>query len=91
MLKMSMEDFIEEIKAEMFGYEEIGEENINKWVDTFKNYVKQKKDKKNRISYKANSVNINLKDESDLFNIVDKYYAAVENDDVDNYFNNFSV
>jgi hypothetical protein len=91
MFKISLEDFKEEIKAEMYGYEEIEESLIEKWFNVFNEYIDEKKDKKNRISYKANSVTINLKDESDIFKIVDNFFAAVENEELENYWSSFQI
>ena len=91
MLKILLEDFVEEIKAEMYGYEEIEEDEINIWFENFERFVKDKKDKRNIIRYKGEEISINLKDESDLFSIVDKYLAAIENDELDKYFESFSL
>lgn len=84
MFKMPIEDFKEEIKAEMYGYEEIDEQLIKRWFDTFDKYIKAKK--KNELIVYGKSVEIKLKDESDLFMIVDKYLAAVVNEDLDAYY-----
>ena len=91
MLKILLEDFVEEIIAEMYGYEEIEEDEINIWFEKFERFVKDKKDKRNIIRYKGEEISINLKDESDLFSIVDKYLAAIENDELDKYFESFSL
>lgn len=89
MIKLDVEEFIEEIKAEMYGYEEIDEELIELWEKKFRDYIKEKKAKKNRINYKTNSILI--KDESELFDIVDNYLAAIVNDEMDQYWANYSI
>lgn len=89
MIKMHVEEFIEEIKAEMYGYEEIEEGLIELWEKKFRDYIKEKKAKKNRINYKTNSILI--KDESELFDIVDNYLAAIVNEETDQYWDNYSL
>lgn len=89
MIKLDVEEFLEEVKAEMYGYEEIDEELIELWEKKFRDYIKEKKAKKNRINYKTNSILI--KDESELFDIVDNYLAAIVNDEMDQYWANYSI
>lgn len=84
-------DFIEEVKAEMAGYEEIEKELIDQWVDTFNKYLKRKNLKDKHIIVKGDNVSIKLDDESELFKIVDKFYAAVENEDLDAYWTDWSL
>ncbi len=43
MLKMELEEFIEEVKAEMYGYEEIAESQIVDFEKHFRSWVKNKK------------------------------------------------
>lgn len=88
MLVLPIEDFKEEIKAEMYGYEEISEALINRWFDSFDVYL-NKKQKDERIVRKGNAIEIKLKDESDLFMIVDKYLAAVMNEEIEAYYLDF--
>ncbi|GKX30839.1 hypothetical protein SH1V18_33190 [Vallitalea longa] len=88
MIKLEMEEFIEEIKAEMYGYEEIEESQINEWESKFRAFIMQenkKKTKNNRIKFGPNSIIIELKDETDIFKIADKYLVAVVNNEVDKY------
>jgi len=91
MFALSKVDFIEEVKAEMAGYEEIGQDNINLWVERCKQYLAKKKLKDKRVQVKGDQVTIKLDDESELFKIVDKYLAAIENEDLDAYWNNWSL
>ena len=90
MLKLAYDEFVEEVKAEMYGYEEIGETNIAKWFDTLNDYVIAKK-KSTIFTYKGDVVEVALKDESDLFMIVDRYLAAVVNEDLDKYYTDWSL
>jgi hypothetical protein len=87
-IKLEIEEFVEEIKAEMYGYEEIEENIINVWESKFRIYledIKNKKTKNDKIKFKANSIIIELKDETDIFKIVDKFLAAVVNEELDKY------
>lgn len=88
MLILPIEDFKEEVKAEMYGYEEISEQLISRWFTAFDAYVSSKK-KDERIQKKGSTVDIKLKDESDLFMVVDKYLAAVMNEELEAYFSDF--
>ncbi len=91
MLELSKLDFVEEVKAEMAGYEEIDQAQIEKWVARFEKYLSDKNLKDKRIKVKGNQVSIRLDDESDLFKIVDKYLAAIENEELDEYWNGWSL
>ncbi len=90
MIKLNGKDFLAEVEAEMAGYEELGEDSIKRWLDNFNAYV-GKKSKDKRIDYKGNDLIVKLDDESELFNIVDCYYAAVVNEDLENYFKDWSL
>ncbi|QUH30246.1 hypothetical protein [Vallitalea guaymasensis] len=89
MIKLELEEFVEEIKAEMYGYEEIEESMINDWEDRFRAWVAKVKDKKiknDRIKFGPNSIKVELKDETDIFKIVDKFLVAVTHNEIDKYF-----
>ena len=90
MLVLPMEDFLEEIKAEMYGYEEISEAHITRWFDTMDMYIKKKK-KSERLVYSDNRIDVKLKDESDLFMIVDRYLAAIAHDDLEAYYTDWKL
>ncbi len=79
MFKIPLEDFIEEIKAELFSYDEIEEEKIEFWE---KNFLKSKETFKT-VKFKNNE--IILKDEEDLFEIADGFYSAILNEEEDKY------
>lgn len=94
MIKLEIEEFIEEIKAEMYGYEEIEENIINEWESKFQLYlkdIKSKKTKNDKIKIKSNSIIIELKDETDIFKIVDKFLAAVVNEELDKYWTDWAL
>lgn len=90
MLKLSYDEFVEEVKAEMQGYEEIEEGDIDKWFETLEAFVADKK-KSAIFNYKDNRIEVELQDESDLFMIVDRYYAAVVNEELVKYYSDWSI
>lgn len=90
MLRLSLEEFKEEVKAEMYGYEEIEKSAIDKWFKTLDSFLAAKK-KSSIFKYKNGDVMVELKDESDLFMVVDRYLAAIVNEDLDKYFTDWSL
>ncbi|QUI24763.1 hypothetical protein HZI73_21745 [Vallitalea pronyensis] len=96
MLKMELEEFIEEVKGELYGYEEIEEAQIVDFEKRFRAWVADKKaqgkkNKNDRIKFGPNSIIVTLKDESDLFKIVDRYLAAVVDEETGQYWENWSI
>lgn len=92
MLKLSLQDFKEEIKAEMYGYEELTEESIKDWFDHLETYIKEKQGSKDRVIYKADGkITIILDDESELFGIADKYLLAVEDEKLAEYWQGWEL
>lgn len=90
MLKLSYEEFIEEIKGEMYGYEEITETDIEKWFTVLDDFTSKEK-KSGLLTYSKDGIQVTLKDEADLFMVVDKYLAAIVNDELDKYFDQWSI
>lgn len=84
------QDFLEEIKMEMYGYDEIEEEYIFDWQKRATKWVKQIKNRKNIIK-KNTSISIEIEDESDIFKIVDSYYYAIVHEDLEQYWASFSL
>jgi hypothetical protein len=82
-------EFVEEVKAEMAGYEEISEELIEAWVVKFEDYVSKKKNEK--LIKKGQDVQIKLDDEAELFKIVDRYLVAIENDEIEAYWQDWKL
>ena len=91
MFSLLKDEFIEEIKAEMAGYEELTQEHINDWVQHFEKYVSQDKVKNDKLKRKGNTIEIVLKDESELFGIVDKYLVAVEGEELASYWEDWKL
>lgn len=85
MLKITVEDFIEEIQQEIIGYEELGEEKAKNWVEKFLNILKSKKLK--IIKEEQDKKYIYLKDETELFAYVDNYLVALNYNEEEKYWN----
>lgn len=81
MLKLTVNEFIEEIKEEISCYEELGEQYSQKWEAKFKELLNSSKIKKSLLKGDM----IVLKDEADLFSLVDNYWAAVYSNEEDKY------
>ncbi|MDF1616700.1 hypothetical protein [Petrocella sp. FN5] len=89
MLKMNITEFRDEIKTEMLGYEEITEALVEKWFENFEAFIDAKRPS-GLLEYKGSQVEVMLKDETDLFMMVDRYLAAIVNEDLDNYFTDWT-
>lgn len=91
MIKLSKDEFIEELIAEVEGYEEITDEQKKVFIDRVILAIETSSENNNRISKKANSISIQLEDESELFDMVDRYYAAIMNEELDLYWENWKL
>jgi len=91
MFLMPKEEFIKEVEAEMAGYEEISAQLIEDWIEKFNEYLENKKLRDKKISVKGQNISIKLDDESDFFRIVDRYLAAIENEEITSYWSNWSL
>jgi len=85
---MSKDEFIEELQAELYGYEEIDEPMIEDFVSRVEAYFKAGKGK--NVDYKKGVI-IKLNDESDLFMIVDRFLSAIVNDEIEKYWQNWEI
>ncbi len=85
MLKMPMEEFIEEVKAEIGGYEELGEAKATEWEQRFLAWINNPKSKKKNVEEVKGKRIYVLEDESDLFQIADAYFAAVDAEQEEEY------
>lgn len=85
MIKLSKEEFLEELIGEMEGYEDITEEYKKLLVDRINVYIEKESDQNKRISKKANSIMIKFEDETQIFEIVDKYLSAIINEEMGKY------
>ena len=89
MIKLEIEEFIFEVKDEILSYEELGEEYANKWEQDFFKWLNNDKIKKKNIKIQNNQTFYLIDDESEVFDIADKYYYAVEENKIEEYWKNF--
>lgn len=89
MIKMIIEDFIYEIKEEILSYEELGEKKASDWEKDFMNWLENSEIKKKNIKEISGKKYYIIKDESQIFDIVDEYYNAVEQKNEKKYWEKF--
>lgn len=89
MIKLEIEEFIFEVKDEILSYEELGEKWANKWEEDFLALVNNDKIKNKNIKKIKDKIFYMIDDESDIFDIADKYYYAVEENKIDEYWKKF--
>ena len=88
MIKLDIEDFIFEVKDEMSCYEDIGPDGADKWETNFRKWLESDK-KKTNIIKKGDKLQYTLSDESEIFDIADEYLNALDENKIDEYWNNF--
>lgn len=91
MFKLTKDEFIEELRAEIAGYDEITEEKEEDFVKRIEKYIDAEKGKNKRISIETNSIIIQLEDETDLFEIVDQYLVSILDNEEDLYWANWKL
>ncbi len=69
----------------------ITKELIDDWVKRFNAYAGSKHVMDRRIQVKGAKVNVKLQDESDLFGIVDRYFSAIDQDDLEAYWTDWKL
>lgn len=89
MIKLEIEEFIFEVKDEILSYEELGKEYADKWEQEFLAWLKDEKLKKKNIKKEKNTTYYLIDDESEIFDIADQYYYAVEDNKIDEYWKKF--
>lgn len=89
MIKMPVEDFIYEVKEEILSYEELGEAKANEWEKNFKAWLNNDKINKKKVKTIKDKLYYMLDDESDIFDIADLYYSAVEQKKEEDYWKKF--
>ena len=89
MIKMIIDEFIEEVKEEILSYEDLGEEKACEWETKFLNWLENPKIKKKNIKEISGKKYYLIKDESEIFDIVDEYFDAVEQKKEENYWKKF--
>ena len=87
MIKLEVNEFIDEVREELRCYDEIGDKGADNWVEGFKTWLKSSKSK--NIVKSADKVYYQISDESEIFDIADEYLAAVEENSVEKYWKTF--
>lgn len=85
MFTLLIEELIDEVKSELYVFDELEEEKISEWESKFKALLPEKKFK----TIKVIGEEIGLEDEADIFRIADDYFTAIENDQEEEYWENF--
>ena len=89
MIKLEIEEFIFEVKDEILSYEELGEEYADRWEQGFLAWLKDEKIKKKNIKKEKENTYYLIDDESEIFDIADEYYYAVDANKIDEYWKKF--
>nr|WP_317359133.1 hypothetical protein [uncultured Tyzzerella sp.] len=89
MIKLEIDEFIFEVKDEILSYEELGEEYANKWEQSFLHWLKNDKIKKKNVKIEKGNTYYLIDDESEIFDIADEYYYAVDANKIDEYWKKF--
>lgn len=89
MIKLEIEEFIFEVKDEILSYEEFGQKTANIWEEKFLNLIKNKQKNIKNIKFQDGKTYYLLDDESDIFDIADKYIYAIEQNKENEYWENF--
>ncbi len=82
MIKLSLDDFIYEVREELCCFEEIGAKGADEWEKGFREWISRKRSAPKEIS---------LDDESVIFEIADEYIEAAEQKNTESYWKNFSL
>ena len=89
MIKLEIEEFIFEVKDEILSYEELGEEYADRWEQEFLAWLKNDKIKKKNVKIDKGNTYFLIDDESEIFDIADEYYYAVDANKIDEYWKKF--
>lgn len=89
MIKMSVNELVFEVKEEILCYEQLGESKAEEWERNFNRWLNDKSIKKPNIIEKGKLCYYCIEDESAVFDIVDEYLEAVENNKEEEYWKNF--
>lgn len=89
MIKLTIEDFLFEVKEEMLCYEDLGEKKAEIWGKEFIMWLNNDKIKKSNVIVKGDKKYFCLDDESEIFDIVDEYLDAIEKNKESEYWSKF--
>lgn len=88
MIKLTIDDFLYEIKDEIMCYEDLGEKKALDFEKDFNLWLNKDIKHKN-IKTEGDKKYYLLSDESEIFDIVDLYYEAVEENKEKDFWNKF--
>lgn len=91
MFKMTKEEFLDELTIELLGYEEISPELIDDFVERVDHYIQENQGKIKKVSVKQGNVMVNLEDETDIFQLVDRFLVAVVNNETELFWTNWRL
>lgn len=89
MIKLPIDEFIFEVKEEILSYEELGEKKANEWENNFIKWLKDENIKKKYVKGNGEKKFYEIKDESVIFEIADRYYDSVLQKKEDLYWSKF--
>lgn len=89
MIKLEIEEFIFEVKDEILSYEELGQEQADMWELNFLRWLKNDNIKKKNVKIEKGNTYYLIDDESEIFDIADEYYYAVDANKIDEYWKKF--
>lgn len=85
MIKLPIEEFIFEVREEILCYEELGEAKAAQWEENFRRWLSDAGIKKKNIRKECYCI----QDESEIFDIADEYFKAVEEKREEDYWKKF--
>ena len=89
MISLPLHEFLAEMKAEIAGFEELGENRAKVWADRFAALAREEKLDKKITRETRGRLFIVAEDESELFSWADNYWAAVEEGEEEEYWRGF--
>ncbi len=87
-IKIKLDDFIEEILADLRDCE-IEENLLDEWKQTFLKMVENKEISSKNLKSSAKGLVFEVQDEVEIFSITQDYIDAIENNDLKTYWNTF--
>jgi len=89
MIKILIDDFVYEVKEEILSYEDLGKKKADEWEKCFFKWLENPKISKKSVKEISGKKYYLIKDESEIFDIADEYFYAVEQKREKNYWEKF--
>ena len=86
-MKMELREFVEEVKEELLCYEDMTQEQVKNWEEGFADWAKRTK----RIRDEKGKRYLTIRDESEIFEIADSYYDAIQDGTLKRYWESFDM